>query len=129
MNNAKIIEWLLRVGLFGLFIGHGIPALEGNQQWVGWIMAFGGWDTGLATQLLFAVGILDVVVAFILLLRPVRAVLFWAIVWTTWTAVMRVLPFIGEDVWEFVERWINIAAPLALMLMLGWPKNWKEWLR
>ncbi len=129
MNNSKIIEWVLRVAVFGTFFGHGVFALQGKEKWIQWIMDFGGWDIVLATQLLFAVGLLDVVVALIVLFRPIRAVLLWAIIWASWTAFMRVLPFIGDPVWDFVERWANIGAPLALLLLLGWPKNWREWFK
>jgi len=92
-------------------------------------MNFGGWEKELATQLLFLVGLLDVFVAFAVLIKPIRIILLWAVLWTTWTAFMRVLPFIGDPIWDFVERWANIGAPLALLLLIGWPKNWKEWLK
>ena len=127
MGNYKKIEWILRIAIFGTFFGHAVFALQGKAKWVQWIMDFGGWDIGLATQLLLAVGLLDMLVAFIVLFKPIRIVLLWAIFWTTWTAFMLTLPFIGNPIWDFVERWANIGAPLALLLLLGWPKNWKEW--
>ncbi len=129
MGNTKMIEWVLRIGVFGTFFGHGIFALQGKEKWIGWIMDFTGANIGLATQLLLAVGALDVTIALIVLFRPIRAVLLWAILWTTWTAFMRVLPFIGDPIWDFVERWANVAAPLALLLLLGWPKTWREWFK
>lgn len=129
MENFKKIEWVLRVAVFGTFFGHGVFALQGKEKWVQWIMDFGGWDAGLATLLLLAVGILDIIVALIVLFKPIRAILLWAVIWASWTAFMRVLPFIGDPVWDFVERWANIGAPLALLFLLGWPKSWKEWLK
>ncbi len=127
MNNPKIIEWVLRIAIFGTFFGHGVFALQGKEKWVQWIMDFGGWDVGLASQLLLAVGLLDIIVALIVLFKPIRIILLWAIIWTSWTAFMHVLPFVGDPVWDFVERWANIGAPLALLLLLGWPRNWKQW--
>ncbi len=127
MENFKKIEWVLRISVFGIFLGHGVFALQGKEKWIQWIMDFGGWDIGLATQLLSAVGTLDVLVAFIVIIKPIRAVLLWAIVWTTWTTFMHILPFIGDPIWESVECLGNIGAPLALLLLLGWPKNLKEW--
>ncbi len=129
MSNTKVIEWVLRVAIFGTFFGHGVFALQGKEKWIQWIMDFGGWDAGLAAQLLLAVGILDVIVALIVLFKPVRIVLLWATIWTSWTAFMHIMPFIGDPVWDFVERWANIGAPLALLLLLGWPKNLKEWFK
>lgn len=129
MKNIKVIEWVLRISVFGTFFGHGVFALQGKEKWVQWIMNFGGWDAGLATQLLFAVGLLDVLVAFIVLFRPVRIVLLWAVLWTTWTTVMHVMPFVGDPIWDTVERFANVGAPLSLLLLLGWPKSFSEWLR
>ncbi len=129
MDTNKKIKWILRIAIFGVFFGHAMFALDGNPKWVGWIMNFGGWEKELATQLLFLVGLLDTFVAFAVLIKPIRIILLWAVIWTTWTAFMRVLPFIGDPVWDFVERWANIGAPLSLLLLMGWPKNWKEWLK
>lgn len=37
MSQRKKIEWLLRVGVAGEFIGHGLLAIEGKKDWIGWI--------------------------------------------------------------------------------------------
>ena len=127
MENIKKIEWILRISVFGTFLGHGVFALQGKEKWVQWIVNFFSCDAGLATQLLLAIGILDITVALIVLLKPIRAVLLWAVIWTSWTTVMHILPFIGDPIWESVERLAHIGAPLSLLLLLGWPKNLKEW--
>jgi hypothetical protein len=36
-------------------------------------------------------------------------------------------PLGPDPAWDFVERWANWGAPLALFLLAGWPKSWKEW--
>jgi len=132
-KNQKITEWVLRIAVFGVFLGHGVFALQGKEKWLQWMMNFGeyfgGWNPELAIQLLFAVGVMDILVAFIVLIRPIRVVVLWAVLWSFWTAAMRALPFIGEPIWDFVERWANWGAPLALLLIIGWPKNWKGWLK
>ena len=127
--NTKYMEWVLRVSVFGTFFGHGVLALQGKLEWIRWIMDFGGWEPVVASKLLFAVGVLDVLVALSALLKPVRAVLLWAMLWAFWTSFMRVLPFIGGPVWDFVERWASIGAPLALLLLYGWPTTLREWFR
>lgn len=133
LNATKITEWILRIAIFGEFVGHGMFALQGKAKWVQWMMNFseyfGGWSQETATQLLFAVGVMDVIIAFIVLLKPIRAVVLWAALWAFWTAVMRPLPFVGEPIWDFVERWANWGAPLALLFFLGWPRHWKEWFK
>ncbi len=124
---SKLTEWVLRIGVAGEFIGHGVFAIQGKQQWIGWIEQLTGVDTALAAQLLFLVGLSDFLVALIVLLRPIRAVLLWAVFWGFWTALVR--PLVGEPIWDFVERWANWSAPLALLLLIGWPKRWKDWLK
>lgn len=127
MNNTKIIEWILRIAVAGEFIGHGVFALQGKKVWVGWFANFGVNDPGLATQLLFLVGLIDIVVALIVLVKPIRMVILWAVFWGFWTALIR--PIVGEPIWDFVERWANWGAPLALLLILGWPKTLREWFK
>lgn len=127
MDNPKLIAWVLRVAVAGEFLGHGVFALQGKQQWVEWFSIFGITDAGIATRLLFFIGLLDLAVALIVLVKPVRGVLLWAALWGFWTALLR--PIAGEPIWDFVERWANWGAPLALLLLIGWPKAWKEWWR
>lgn len=119
------VSLVLRVAVFGEFLGHGVFALQGKQAWLGWIQQMTGAAPELAGQLLFGVGIFDVVVALIILIRPVRGVLLWAAFWGFWTALVR--PLVGEPFWDFVERWANWGAPLALLLLRGWPKRAREW--
>ncbi len=127
MGNTSLVQWVLRIAVAGEFVGHGVFALQGKPQWIGWIGEMTGADAALAAQLLFFVGLTDLLVALIVLVRPIRAVLLWAALWGFWTALVR--PLVGEPIWDFIERWANWGAPLALLLMLGWPKSIKEWLR
>lgn len=124
MENSKI-EWVLRLAVAGEFVGHGVFALQGKKAWIGWIHLLTGVETGTAAILLTLIGLMDLLVALIVLIRPVRIVLLWAAFWGFWTALVR--PLVGEPIWDFVERWANWGAPLALLLLIGWPKNWKEW--
>ena len=127
MNNVKLVEWVLRIAVFGEFLGHGVFALRGNESWIKWFSVFGIQDIQTATILLFSIGLLDVVLAVLILIKPVRLVLLWMVFWGFWTALLR--PIVGEPIWGFVERWANWGAPLALLLVLGWPRSFKEWLK
>jgi len=127
INNLKIAEWVLRIAVAGEFIGHGVFALQGKKDWIGWFAKFGISDPEIAAQLLFILGIVDIVLAIFILIRPVRVILLWMAFWGFWTALLR--PIVGMPVWDFVERWANWGAPLALLLLIGWPKSLKEWFR
>ncbi len=127
MTNAKLAEWVLRISVAGEFIGHGVFALQGKKDWLSWFTNFGISDPGTAKQLLFLVGLADIALAILLLIKPVRLALLWMVFWGFLTALLR--PIIGMPVWDFIERWANWGAPLALLFMVGWPKNPKEWFK
>ena len=116
MNKNKTIEWILRLAVAGEFLGHGVFALQGKMQWVKWFADFGVSDVNLATRLLFIVGLMDLLVALIVLVKPLKPVLLWATFWGFWTALVR--PLVGEPIWDFIERFANWGAPLALYYLL-----------
>lgn len=125
MANNKMAIWILRIAVFGEFLGHGVFALQGKRAWVEWFSIFGISDPQTATTLLWFVGLLDITLAVLILLRPVRLALLWMAFWGFWTALMR--PIAGDSFFEFIERWANWGAPLALLLLIGWPDSWKKW--
>lgn len=125
--DTKLINWVLRISVAGEFIGHGVFALQGKKEWIGWFAEFGVADTNLAAQLLFFIGLLDIALAVLILIKPVRIALLWMVFWGFWTALLR--PLVGMPIWDFVERWANWGAPLALLLLVGWPKTLKEWFK
>src|SRR3990167_7752661 len=123
--NIKLMEWALRIGVAGEFIGHGVFALQGKKDWIGWFGKFGVSDPEMAKNLLFLIGLADLAVAILVLIKPIRIALLWAVLWGFWTALLR--PLVGMPVWDFIERWANWAAPLALIGYYGWPHSLKEW--
>lgn len=123
MKKISTAEWILRIGIFGTFLGHGIFALQVKE---GWIPYFEAVNISVATAetLLPLIGIMDILVAIIALFRPLKAVLIWAVFWGIATALIR--PIAGEPIWDFVERTSNWAAPLALLAIQGFPKKFRE---
>lgn len=65
-----------------------------------------------ATTLLLLIGLADVAVALMVLVKPIRPILLWAAAWAFWTALVR--PLVGVGWLDFMERSANWAAPLAL---------------
>lgn len=111
------LEWVLKVGVAGEFLGHGVFAIQGKKDWVNWMQQLTGVDAAMATQLIFFVGLMDILVAILVLVKPMKPVLLWATFWGFWTALVR--PLVGMPIWDFIERWANWAAPLALFLLLS----------
>lgn len=116
MTSDKKLEWLLRVGVAGEFIGHGLLAIGGKKDWLGWISQMTHVDTQTATTLLLVIGIVDVITALVILIKPVRPLLLWMAFWGFWTALVR--PLVGMSWLDFIERSANWAAPLALFYFL-----------
>lgn len=112
MSNSKKIEWILRIGVAGEFLGHGVLAIIGKPQWVEWVQELTGLGASTSETVMLAVGVLDVLLAILILVKPVRVALLWMAFWGFWTALVR--PLVGESIWDFIERFANWAAPLAL---------------
>ena len=55
------------------------------------------------------------------LLSPRPFVLLYMVVWAMWTALLR--PFAGEPFFETIERAGNYGVPLAMLLVVGWPRT------
>jgi len=123
MENLKRVEWILRIGVFGTFLGHGVFALLGKQSWIPYFTSIGISEAN-AMVLLPLIGFLDILVAVSALIKPVRVVLIYASMWAFMTAIIR--PISGEPIWDFVERTANWATPLALLYLRGLPKNLKD---
>lgn len=124
--NQKAIEWILRISVFGEFLGHGVFALQGKEGWFKYFNAVGISDVSTIINLLFFIGLMDIFLAILVLIKPVRLVLLWMAFWGLWTAMIR-WPIGPDPIWDFFERWTNWGAPLALLLMLGWPKTIGQW--
>ena len=126
MHNYKIAEWVLRIVVAGEFLGHGVFALQVKQSWIPYFTSVGiSAETGAA--LLPLIGIMDIGLALLVLLKPIRIAILWMVFWGFGTALIR--PIAGEPIWDFIERWANWGAPLALLLLLGWPRTFRDWLK
>ena len=112
MSNEKKLEWILRIGVAGEFLGHGVFAFSGKTDWIRWTEQLTGLDAATAGTLMLAVGALDILLAILVLVKPMKPVLLWMAFWGLWTALLR--PLVGLPIWDFVERFANWAAPLAL---------------
>ena len=115
VNTMKVIIWILRIGVFGIFFGHGIFALKVNEKWLNYLEVVGIGES-MGIRLMPWIGGLDVIVALITLVKPWKPVLIWAVIWTFSTALIR--PIAGEPIWAFVERAGNWATPLALFWLI-----------
>ena len=110
---ASRIEWVLRIGVFGTFLGHGLLAISVNPFWIPYLTTV-GIPPQQAQFIMPMIGSIDLIVALWILIRPNKYVVLWAVFWALATAIIR--PLSGELFLSFVERSANWAAPLALYL-------------
>ena len=116
-----VIQWILRVGVAGCFIGHGAFGVITKAAWLPYF-GVGGVGESMAWRLMPWIGWMDITMGILALIRPCRALFIWGVVWCVWTALLR--PLAGEPVWEFVERAGNYGVPLALLVALGPGASW-----
>lgn len=125
LSRSLAPSWVLRVAAASVFVGHGIHALRIESTWVRFFHTV-GMSTASAERWMPLIGAFDLVLAAVVLIRPVRILLLWMVFWGLWTAALR--PLSGDSIWQFFERGGNWGAPLALLLLLGWPRSKRAWL-
>ena len=123
----KKIEWTLRIAMCGEFLGHGVFAYQAAPHFRLLMMGSLGIAEETAATVLPVIGIIDFMIAGLVLVKPIRAVLLWGAVWGLLTGLAR--PASGKEIWDFVERWSNWGVPLALLFVRGIPRNGRDWLR
>src|SRR3990167_10813676 len=115
--NTKKVEWILRIAVAGEFIGHGIFALQGKEGWFKYFEPFGITNPETIVSILMIVGTIDILLALLVLVKPIRPAILYMAVWGLFTAMIR-WPFGPDPICDFVERFANWGAPLALYYML-----------
>lgn len=118
------VAWLLRFGMLGCFIGHGIWGLLHKPGWLPFFEIY-FIPKNIAYQLMPIVGMMDILIGIVAFVRPNRALLIWAAFWTLFTAFLR--PCAGMGMSEFFERGGNYGLPISLLLLAGWPQSKQQW--
>ena len=129
-ERLTVLDWLLRLATAGAFIGHG--AYGAIMEKPGWYPFFGELGINRATvdaqSLMIWVGGFEMLLGVLALVLPVRALLLFMVAWKLGTEFLW-YPLADKPAWEFVERWSNYVAPLALLLVRGWPRSARAWFR
>lgn len=119
------IHWILRIGAFMCFVGHGAFGVITKPAWVPFFHAIGIRDDAIAFRLMPIVGTNDIIMGTLVLLSPNRFVLTFMTCWTVFTAFLR--PMAGQGYWEVLERAGNYGIPFAFLVMSGWARSWRGW--
>ncbi|HUF26977.1 MAG TPA: histidine phosphatase family protein [Gemmatimonadaceae bacterium] len=122
---VRLIWWVLRIGAAMCFIGHGAFGVIGKAEWLPFFAQVGiGGD--MAWRLMPLIGVVDILLGLSVLVAPRRIVLVYMAAWAVWTAALR--PMTGDTVFELLERAGNYGVPIAMLLLLGRARSWREWL-
>jgi len=121
---AEKVHFLLRVGVLGCFLGHGIWGLLGKKAWVDFFQLFFVPEP-VAVHLLPVVGSVDIAIGLWAFFAPMPSVLAWAAFWTFFTACLR--PAAGMGMSELFERAGNYGIPLAFLAMVPRPTTLRDW--
>ena len=118
------LHWILRIGVFMCFVGHGAFGIITKSAWLPYYEVFGV-PEDLAWRTMPIVGTMDIMIGIFALLSPCRAVLLYGAAWCLFTALLR--PLAGQGIWETFERAGNYGVPLAFLALAGWGRSWRGW--
>jgi len=124
INTEQKVHYALRIASGLCFIGHGAFGIITKSIWCNYFGVFGIGQI-LSYKLMPFLGSIDILLGILILIYPIRAVVWWLVIWGFITALLR--PLSGEPFAEFIERFGNFGTPLALLLVSGgFTKNWKD---
>ncbi|TVR64698.1 MAG: metallophosphoesterase family protein [Gemmatimonadales bacterium] len=116
-------SWILRGAVAMVFVVHGLECLWGYGAFADLIMGSARSVLDLrireaqALQIMQVIGVVDLLVAAAVLVRPWRAVLLWAAFWGAITAVSR-MTALGMGAWiEVALRTSHVLGPLTILAL------------
>jgi len=127
INRRTAAAWILRIGIATVFITHGVECLKQNPIFIDLIIGGANNILGFrptettALQLMQLIGWIDIMVAFLLLLKPLKGILAWTFFWGFITALSR-MTSLGEGAYtEVLLRASHILAPVVLYILIYRP--------
>jgi len=110
---SHLVHWILRVSVWACYVGHGMFGIRQKVDWLGFYRPLGIPDA-VALQTMPLIGLVDVTMGYLALLRPTRLVLTYTAIWGIFTALLR--PLAGLSFLETLERAGNFGPSIALLL-------------
>jgi len=123
-NHLHATGWVLRIAIATVFAVHGTEAFLQHPRFIDYIIGTTHNFTGhylaesTVVQIMRVIGVVDIIVAILVIVKPHPAVLYWMAFWGLITALSRVTTF-GVD--HHPEVWMRTAhflAPIALLFIL-----------
>jgi hypothetical protein len=129
-HRASVLDWILRLATAGAYIGHGAyGAFMQKPGWYGLLDELGYSRASVdANNLHIIFGSFEMALGVLALVLPIPALLLFMVIWKIGSEFLW-YPGHGLPAWEWVERWSNYTAPLALIIVRGWPRTFADWFR
>lgn len=110
---SGLVHWILRLSVWACYVGHGMFGIRQKAEWLVFYRPF-GIPEPIAYQTMPLIGLVDVTMGYLVLLRPTRFILFYTAIWGIFTALLR--PLVGMSIFETLERAGNYGPSIALLL-------------
>jgi hypothetical protein len=127
-RGIRIGEWALRGATAVVFATHGLEAMAGHPRFQDLLIGTGdrlglAWTESSVQPILWAIGLMDLGLAWLLLSGRWSRWLWWAAAWGAVTAIARVTSLGWETYGEILLRLPHVGAPLAVWLV-GRARRW-----
>lgn len=117
-TKATQLQWILRLSVAMLLFGHAGIGLFDHPAWASYFHLFGvSKSTVGADSLIAIVSWGEIALGLAVLIRPSPALLLFVVGWKAFEEILR--PIAGEHVGQFVERFGDYCAPIALIIVLS----------
>lgn len=115
-ENYKHLTFLLRIVVFLLFLGHGWLNMIEKNSLINQYSALGFSNPAMSAQI---IGLLEIIAAFTVLMRPVRPLLLVLLIWK----IVSELFYPNYELFEWIERGGSYGALLTLWFVLNRSKS------
>ena len=127
-NNKKLkfSSWFLfaiQLSVFLIFMSHGMGCFSKNPLYIDYILGFFGDYTSLsvkqnqAEQMLDIIGIIDVIVAVLVLIKPFKVLIYWLMFWGFLTSLLRIVDASILNYIEFLMRVPHFGLPIVMLII------------
>ena len=128
-NKIQIIKWVLRCSIAAQLISHGLyGVVEGKQLLIGHFASVGLPGSWMDPEsFLITVGLFEIAVGAMILLRPIRAVLLLVILWEVFLGLLYPISGLPASehpqaylIFRTLERFGDYAGPFGLLLLMSY---------
>jgi hypothetical protein len=118
-EQVDALAWVVRISIALLLMGHGgLGIWAHKKEWADFFGFFGiSAGTVASAHLSQYVGVFEIVLGLAVLVKPVRGLIVFVLVWKLGTELLR--PLVGQPMFQFIERSGDYVLPVGLLLLAG----------